>query len=71
MKSIKKMTQSELGAFVQSHLRERDIKVILSGGAAVSIHSSNRYVSKDLDMVNAFFAKRSAIFQTSRLSILC
>lgn len=40
MKSVNKMTQGELGAFVQSRLREEGIEVILSGGAAVAIHSS-------------------------------
>jgi hypothetical protein len=58
---IHKMTQSEIGAFVQSYLREKGITVILSGGALVSIYSSNQYVSKDLDMVNAYSAKRSEI----------
>lgn len=37
MKPISAMTQVELAAFVQSHLRENKIYVILSGGAAVSI----------------------------------
>jgi hypothetical protein len=33
MKSIKEMTQGELAAFIQSHLREKGIDVVLSGGA--------------------------------------
>jgi hypothetical protein len=52
------MTQGELGAFVQSHLREKGIDVVLSGGASVSIYSSNQYVSPDLDFVNVSFVKR-------------
>lgn len=35
MTSIKVMTQGELGAFVQSHLRNHGIEVVLSGGALV------------------------------------
>lgn len=38
MKSIGAMTQAELAAFVQSHLRKNKIYVTLSGGAAVSIY---------------------------------
>ena len=61
MKPIHAMTQGEIGAFVQTYLREKGITVILSGGALVSIYSSNQYVSKDLGMVNAYFSKRSHI----------
>ena len=61
MKSIKEMTQGELGAYVQSHLRQKGIKVVLSGGAAVGIYSNNKYVSKDLDFVNVFATNRRII----------
>ncbi len=61
MKAVGEMTAAELAAFVQSHLRTRGIEVILSGGAAVAIYSRGRYVSGDLDLVNARFTKRSAI----------
>jgi hypothetical protein len=45
MKSIKDMTNTELAAFIESHLLEKGIYVVLSGGACVSIYSSNKYVS--------------------------
>ena len=61
MKSIKEMTQGELAAFIQTHLREKGIDVVLSGGASVSIYSNNRYVSWDLDLVNPYFVKRRAL----------
>jgi hypothetical protein len=61
MKSIAEMTQSELGAFVQTQLRKRGIDLVLSGGAVVSIYSNNRYVSKDLDFVNVYAARRKSI----------
>jgi hypothetical protein len=61
MKSIRRMSQIELGAFVQSHLRKRGIEVVLSGGASVSIYSRGRYVSKDLDFVNVYSADRKKI----------
>jgi hypothetical protein len=55
------MTQAELGAYVQSHLGAQGIDVVLSGGAVVAIYTSGKYVSPDLDLVNRYSAKRSAI----------
>jgi hypothetical protein len=45
------MTQGELAAFIDSHLRERGISVVLSGGASVAVYSDNKYISKDLDFI--------------------
>jgi predicted nucleotidyltransferase len=61
MKRIKQMTLAELGAHVQSHLREKGIDVVLSGGAVVAIYVSGKYVSSDLDFANRFATKRSAV----------
>ena len=63
MKDITRMTQAELAAYVQSYLREKGIIVVLSGGAVVSIYSKGQYVSKDIDFVNAQFAKDKRIEQ--------
>ena len=54
MKPIKEMTNAELAAFVESHLRERGIEVVLSGGACVSIYSNGKYVSSDLDLIDIY-----------------
>jgi len=61
VKPVREMTQAEIGAFVVSHLAEQGIDVVLSGGAAVGIHSGDAYVSGDLDLVNTRLAKRPAI----------
>lgn len=61
MKPVSKMTQGEFGAFIQSQLRRNGIEVILSGGAAVAIYSNNKYVSKDLDLINIFGVNRREI----------
>ena len=61
MKSIKKMSQPEIGAFVVTHLQKAKVPVVLSGGAVVAIYSQGRYVSKDLDLVNMFFSKMNRI----------
>lgn len=61
MKSVRNMSQVELAAYIQDHLQEEGIKVVLSGGSAVSFYSSDQYVSKDLDLINTNFAKRNNI----------
>ena len=61
MKQIKKMSQVELAAYVQDSLQVDGIQVVLSGGSAVSFYSSNKYVSKDLDLINTSFSRRSKI----------
>lgn len=61
MKRIKSMSQVELAAYIQDALQTEGIDVVLSGGSAVSFYSSDKYVSKDLDLINAGFARRSQI----------
>jgi len=50
MKQIKNMRQVELAAYIQDYLQAEEIKVVLSGGSAVSFYSSDKYVSRDLDL---------------------
>ena len=61
MKAISEMSRLELAAFIADEFRQRRINVVLSGGSCVSIYSTEKYVSMDLDFVNAGFAKRKAI----------
>lgn len=61
MKPVVDMTQAELGAYVQSRLGAKGIDVVLSGGAAVAFYTSGKYVSRDLDLVNRYSARRSEI----------
>ncbi|MEK6753012.1 MAG: hypothetical protein AABZ00_12200 [Chloroflexota bacterium] len=61
MKTIKNMSLVELAAFIQSHLRKEGIDVVLSGGASVTLYSSSKYVSHDLDLINVGFVKRTKI----------
>jgi hypothetical protein len=51
VKKVSLMTIGELAAYVSSHLAKRGIKVVLSGGACVSIYSANLYRSDDLDFI--------------------
>jgi hypothetical protein len=57
------MSPPELAAYIQSHLLDRGIDVVLSGGAVVAFYTSGKYVSRDLDLVNRFASRRSAIRQ--------
>jgi hypothetical protein len=59
MKRFSKMSQAEVAAFVQTHLKNQGIDVILSGGAAVSLYTDNLYISADIDLVDINFVKRS------------
>lgn len=61
MKAISEMSRLELAAYIADEFRRRRINVVLSGGSCVSIYSTEKYVSMDLDFVNAGFAKRKAI----------
>lgn len=71
-------TLSELAAIVSDTLERAGIIATLSGGAAVSIYSNNRYVSEDLDVVTVALDKELRValeplgFKhtgTSRLSV--
>src|SRR5687767_9471916 len=61
MKQVKNMSQAELAAKIQDSLQEEGINVVLSGGSAAAFYSSNKYVSKDLDLINTNFARRREI----------
>jgi hypothetical protein len=61
VKRIERMNLAELAAYVQTHLFSEGIEVVLSGGATVSFYSSNKYVSKDVDLINVNFVRRSRI----------
>jgi hypothetical protein len=50
-------TLTELAAIVSNALEREGIIATLSGGAAVSIYSDNRYVSEDLDFVTVALVK--------------
>jgi hypothetical protein len=53
----KKTTLIELAAIVSDALESAGITATLSGGAAVSIYTDNRYESVDLDFVTAALVK--------------
>lgn len=61
MTAIANLRPIELAGFVGEHLSKRGIRVVLSGGACVAHYSKGKYVSMDLDFVNAGFAKREKI----------
>lgn len=61
MKAIGDMSRLEIAGLVSSEFQKNHINVVLSGGSCVSIYSEEKYVSLDLDFVNAAFTKRDRI----------
>lgn len=59
--AIADMSPMDLAGLIGEHLSKRGINVVLSGGACVAYYSKGKYVSMDLDFVNAGFAKRARI----------
>ena len=53
MIAIADMTPTELAGFIGEYLGKQGIDVVLSGGACVNYYSKGKYVSLDLDFVNA------------------
>lgn len=53
MKISKTTSLSELATIISEALDEAGVTAVLSGGAAVSIYTSNKYQSKDLDFVTS------------------
>jgi len=52
LRDISALTHRELAAFICTHLRDRSIEAVLTGGACVTVYTRNRYKSLDLDFVN-------------------
>ncbi len=46
------MSLKEFALAVAQALKEKNIDVVLTGGAVVSIYSENKYQSKDLDFLS-------------------
>jgi hypothetical protein len=55
------MSLGELAAYIDSHLQERGIDVVLSGGGCVAIYSDHIYISKDLDFIAQYSLDRTKI----------
>jgi hypothetical protein len=63
LKDVSTLTHRELAAFICTHLRDRSIEAVLTGGACVTIYTRNRYKSLDLDFVNVTGAPGKLIDQ--------
>jgi phosphorylcholine metabolism protein LicD len=66
MKPVKDMTQLEVGAFVSTHLKKHGIEVVLSGGALAALYSNNKYVSKDLDLIDIYSVDRRKLISAMK-----
>ena len=66
MKPVGAMSQTELAGYVGEHLRERGIRVVLSGGACVQYYSEGAYVSKDLDFIDVYITGSKILTKAMR-----
>ncbi|HQV81412.1 MAG TPA: hypothetical protein PLW69_10690 [Agitococcus sp.] len=61
IKLVAEMSLQELAAYVATHLKSRQLPVVLVGGSCVSIYSNNKYQTKDLDFVERYHNQRSLL----------
>ena len=61
MRSLVNFSRLELASLVCEHLKQAGVNVILSGGSCVSIYSSEKYVSKDLDFIDVSLSSNKKI----------
>ena len=47
IKLVAEMSLQELAAYVATHLKSRQLPVVLVGGSCVSIYSNNKYQTKE------------------------
>ncbi|NOQ21175.1 MAG: hypothetical protein GQ565_00810 [Candidatus Aegiribacteria sp.] len=66
MKSVSEMSRIEFAAYVATQLEQSGIAVVLSGGSCVSIYSSDKYVSMDLDFIETGISSRNAVARCMR-----
>jgi hypothetical protein len=64
MTDLSNLSIAELGALICESLKEKGVKVTLSGGACAEIYSSNKYVTGDLDfVVNYVWSQNNQIIE--------
>lgn len=61
MKNLKNMEMAELAAFICSYLNNNGIRCVLTGGACVSIYTSNLYQSADLDFIEMSYKSKKEL----------
>lgn len=61
IKSLAQMDLIELAAYISSYLHQKNMPVVLVGGACVSIYCHNKYQTSDLDFIEKYYTKRSML----------
>ena len=64
------MSLQDFAIAVAEALKEKEIDVILTGGAVVSIYSEGKYVSKDVPILGASFEYKSNFTTSRRFGVL-
>jgi hypothetical protein len=57
MEDFTNTSMEELAAIIAAQLKLNNIQVVLVGGLAVSLYTDNRYLTKDIDMVDISYQK--------------
>ena len=58
LKQLSTMNIEELASYIYEFLKNKEIEVILVGGACVSVYSKNAYISGDLDLITYHEGKK-------------
>ena len=61
MQDFADMSMEQLAAIITTHLKQQDIQVVLVGGLAVSLYTDNRYLTKDIDIVDISYQKPATL----------
>ena len=61
MTDISQFSMLQLAGHIAQHLKARNIDVVLVGGLAVACYTDNRYLTKDIDMVDISYQSPSAL----------
>ncbi|MBB3167725.1 hypothetical protein [Simiduia aestuariiviva] len=61
MTDISQFSMLQLAGYIAQHLKARNIDVVLVGGLAVACYTYNRYLTKDIDMVDISYQSPRAL----------
>ena len=61
MQDFADMSMEPLAAILTPPLPNRELNVVLVGGLAVSLYTDNRYLTKDIDIVDISYQKPATL----------
>ena len=61
MQNYSEYSMEQLASTIADHLKTHNIEVVLVGGLAVALYTENRYLTKDIDMVDISYQKTTTL----------